>query len=353
MSLSIPRDQALAFRNGRSARQQNFDAVWPTPSWDDLCSAGITRWTIPVEFGGDDQPPVDLIEGCLELARCELLVTFILSQFQGACQRITASTSMSLKERWLPGLAAGTAFATVGISHLTTSRQHTAVAATPEGENYRLTGEIPWVTGGRQADVLVVGGTLTDGRQILAAVPVDRTGVEIGEPMSLLALTGSETGSVKLHQVEVLPDERIAGPVTGVIQHIGSGGAGSLMTSTLALGHAFGCLDHLQQEAAARSWLEPMIHSLSAEADGLRSDLLAAAKLKAANPPPPEQLRAHATDLALRCSQTLLTSTKGAGFVAGHPAERLAREALFFLVWSCPQSVTTKLLNNFSGTDHC
>jgi hypothetical protein len=40
----------------------------------------------------------------------------------------------------------------------------------------------------------------------------------------------------------------------------------------------------------------------------------------------------------LRAGQAALTASKGAGFVAGHPAERLVRESMFFLVWSCPQS---------------
>jgi hypothetical protein len=39
-----------------------------------------------------------------------------------------------------------------------------------------------------------------------------------------------------------------------------------------------------------------------------------------------------------------LTASKGAGFVAGHPAERLVRESLFFRVWSCPPAVTDALL---------
>ena len=33
---------------------------------------------------------------------------------------------------------------------------------------------------------------------------------------------------------------------------------------------------------------------------------------------------------------------------AGLTAERLAREALFFLVWSCPQTVSNRLLKEFS-----
>lgn len=353
MSFSTPRDQALVLREHWLSRQQVSVDAWPAESWDDLRAAGVTRWTIPVEYGGDDQPAESLLEGCLELARGQLAVTFVLSQFQAACQRLAIARSSDLRRRWLPGLAAGESFATVGISHLTTSRQHTApaVQAVSIADGYRLTGEIPWVTGCRHADVLVIGGTLSDGRQLLAAIPADRAGVTIGPPWRLLALSGSETGSITLADVEVRAYELIAGPMDHVVQHSSTGGAGSLTTSTLAAGHAFGCLDQLQREAAKRPALQPIVVSLAGESDALRMELLRAASRQAVNPQTPEQLRTRATDLALRASQALLTATKGAGFVAGHPAERLAREALFFLVWSCPQAVANQLLQNFSGCD--
>ena len=37
--------------------------------------------------------------------------------------------------------------------------------------------------------------------------------------------------------------------------------------------------------------------------------------------------------------------------VAGHPAERLVREAHFFLVWSCPQSVAGITLCELSRSE--
>jgi hypothetical protein len=46
----------------------------------------------------------------------------------------------------------------------------------------------------------------------------------------------------------------------------------------------------------------------------------------------------------VRAAQAALTATKGAGYVTGHPVERLVRESLFFLVWSCPQAVTDAFL---------
>jgi hypothetical protein len=51
------------------------------------------------------------------------------------------------------------------------------------------------------------------------------------------------------------------------------------------------------------------------------------------------ELRSRANSLVLRATQASLVAAKGAGYLSGHPAGRWCREALFFLVWSCPQPV--------------
>jgi alkylation response protein AidB-like acyl-CoA dehydrogenase len=51
------------------------------------------------------------------------------------------------------------------------------------------------------------------------------------------------------------------------------------------------------------------------------------------------EIRAAANRLVLRSTQAALAAAKGAGFVEGHPVGRWCREAMFFLVWSCPQPV--------------
>ena len=64
-------------------------------------------------------------------------------------------------------------------------------------------------------------------------------------------------------------------------------------------------------------------------------------------------LRVDCTVLALHATQTALTVAKGAGFVAPHPVQRWARQALFFLVWSCPRPAAEGILARLlpSGDD--
>ena len=80
----------------------------------------------------------------------------------------------------------------------------------------------------------------------------------------------------------------------------------------------------------------------------MHHDLLDAATV-GADQPRRERLRATATSLVIRAAQAALTASKGAGFVTGHPAERLAREAHFFLVWSCPEAVSAAVMCELAG----
>jgi hypothetical protein len=69
----------------------------------------------------------------------------------------------------------------------------------------------------------------------------------------------------------------------------------------------------------------------------------------AASPVAALELRAKANALVLRATQAALTACKGAGFVHPHPAQRWARQALFFLVWSCPRPAAEATLGYLVG----
>jgi alkylation response protein AidB-like acyl-CoA dehydrogenase len=51
------------------------------------------------------------------------------------------------------------------------------------------------------------------------------------------------------------------------------------------------------------------------------------------------RLRGACNDLAVRITHAAIALFKGSALLADHPAQRLAREAMFLLVWSCPDPV--------------
>ena len=89
------------------------------------------------------------------------------------------------------------------------------------------------------------------------------------------------------------------------------------------------------------------MEALKQEYAELRDQLIqaAAGEIECSN----EQVRTSANSLVLRATQASLAAAKGAGFVTGHPAGRWCREALFFMVWSCPQPVMNAHLCQLAG----
>ena len=338
--LSAPLAQ-LCDRLRMAASQVDQQGKWPAEQLRWCAQAGVFRWFIPTTYGGWQWSERQILDGYLALSQACLTTTFVLTQWHAACRRILASSNQGLQQRLLPAMARGDLLVTVGISHLTTSRQHIArpvLAAELQTDcSLILDGYSPWVTGGSAADVLVLGATLDDGRQVLCAVPREQAGVVASPGQRLVALTASCTDQVQLNRVPVAAEDIVAGPVTNVMTAGSGGGAGGLQTSTLAVGVALASVAFLQQQAEQRSDLEPVASKLHQDCQTLTALLVALTDGE--QPVTPAELRQRANSLALRASQAALSAAKGAGFVADHLAGRLAREALFFLVWSCPQPV--------------
>lgn len=329
----------------RWSGQLNDQDSWPGEQLRRMSEAQVLGWLIPEEYGGSGISSAELTAGYERLAEACLASTFVLTQRNAAIQRIVQSENDYLKQDLLPELVTDELFATVGISHLTTSRQHLgtpAVTAERVDAGYFLTGEIPWVTGADKADIIVCGGTLEDNTQILVALETITQGVEVAPAVPLMALNASRTATVKLNHVFVSLEFLLHGPVEHVMKQAG-GGAGSFTTSALAIGHAAKAIRLLREESEKRPELNEILKPFADEHAAVSADLARAAAGSAeamtTSGLSAESMRQRSNSLALRASQACLAATKGAGFVASHPASRLVAEAMFFLVWSCPQPV--------------
>lgn len=325
--------------------------AWPEASWEQVQAAGVLRWCIPVEYAGQGLKGTELLNRYHDLAEACLTTAFVLSQRDAACRRLRDSANEELAGDLLPLLAAGERFATVGISQLTTSGQHRrpSLQVRQAGDAFILDGHVPWVTGAARADYVVIGGALDDGRQVLLVVSRDCPGLSIGPPMELMALRGSVTSEITCREVRVESHWLLAGPAERVVT-TGKGSTGGLETSALALGLARGALDDLHTETQARPDLRDVCERLTGQYTQLISELQQAAE----DVPPAEELalfRGRANDLVLRTTQAALAASKGTGFVQPHPAQRRARQALFFLVWSCPRPAVDATLSHLCARE--
>jgi butyryl-CoA dehydrogenase len=336
---AIPGIVALLADLHTSALAADTSEIWPADSIKRLNSAKVLAWSIPASHGGEGLAGGELLDGYEALAGACLTTAFILSQREAAVRRLLAGENAELAKTWLPRLASGDAWATVGLSQLTTSRQHQSPALRAvreaEGGGFVLDGVIPWVTAADQADLVIIGAALDDGRQVLLALSRGACGMTIDAPMPLMALAGSRTSQIRLENVRIDGSALVAGPAESIMAGR-PGGVGGLETSCLALGHAGAAIEYLQQEALHRAELVPIYERFHATRTALRRQMHV---LAAGSPSPQEMaaLRVDCTELALQAAQVALTAAKGAGFLRSHLAQMWCRQALFFLVWSCPR----------------
>ncbi|MEE2657649.1 MAG: acyl-CoA dehydrogenase family protein [Candidatus Latescibacterota bacterium] len=341
----------LCLKLGEMSEKLETPGSWPGEQLQLCAEAGVFEWFVSEEFGGQGWDDADITRGYLALSGTCLTTTFVLTQLTGAVRRIQSSENLPLRDRMLPDLLRGEHISTLGVSHLTTSRRHLgrpAMGAVEAEDGYIIEGLSAWVTGAPFADSIVMGAEMEDGRQILVALPIDLPGVRRPEATQLVALTASLTSSVHCDGVHVLDKQVLAGPREAVLsQGRGGAGTGGLQTTTLAIGLAESAVAFTEREAKNRKELLKPSQALRHEVDTLQAELLDATS--GSRQLTTAMLRARANSLVLRATQVSLAAAKGTGYAAGHPAGRWCREALFFLVWSCPQEVIAENLCELAG----
>jgi alkylation response protein AidB-like acyl-CoA dehydrogenase len=326
---------------GIRSRAQDHDRSgdWPTLDLQALDACGAMRWAVPKEFGGEELSPLDLHLKYEELAAASVATALILTQRDSAVGLVAAAEGAAKREMMLHRFAENKNFTTVGIAQLTTSRQGGAPALRAERTDggYRLNGDIPWCTGAVMATFIVAGAVLPDGGQLLFLMESHLSGITIGPPMELVALRSTFTTSLKLKDV-LLGDRWVLRGPTGSALGNRRGGL-TLGQTFLAMGLCKAGLDLIGDHTSDRA--KTARQRFQQQLTELREKILKLSQpgheseASAAN----AELRGACNDLALRITHAAVALYKGAALLADHPAQRLAREAMFLLVWSCPNPV--------------
>jgi butyryl-CoA dehydrogenase len=342
----------LTARLARFAQQNDTTGRWPVESLDVLRDEGCFSWIVPARFGGSEVGPVGLTKGYEALARGCMSTALIFTQHDAAVDLVVTGGSDAMRDRFCPKLSTGEILMTVGISQLTTSHQggEPVMKVSWDGETAVFDGFMPWVTSAGKADWIATGGVLEDGTQLLACVHKGADGLKADEPMRLAALESSWTSAVRADGVRVPARDVIRGPVEKVLAVRGT--VRPTVVSSTGIGLAGAMVDELRavmprRSAALNALAEPLIERY----EMARAELYESAHALTlpGGEKPGADFRSSVNDLLVRLAICLTTLAKGTGYLQSHPAQRLVRQSLFFLVWSAPESVQTRTLNRLLG----
>lgn len=255
-----------------------------------------------------------LAGGCLS-------TTFVLLQHHGAVRAIAGNADAGLRETWLGPLCAGERRA--GLALAGAMPGPPALRARPAGDGYLFEGTSPWVTGWGLIDTLHAAARDTGDNVVWALLDSDAGGALSAEPLDLVAVMASQTVHANF-QNYVVPADRVTA-VMPLREWQARDAAGLRSNGSLALGVAGRCCVLLGPS--------PLDAELRRARGAL--DTATVATMPAA--------RAAAAELALRAAAALAVATGSRSILASSQAQRLAREAVFLLVFGTRPAIKDHL----------
>ncbi|MGB6240987.1 MAG: acyl-CoA dehydrogenase family protein [Castellaniella sp.] len=305
-----------------------------------LGSLGGFGAALPLEasgLGGDLPAQIDIIA---RVARTCGSTSF-LTWCQATCAwYLHRSDNQAVKDRYLQAIASGRLLAGTGMSNAV---KHLAgierinLRGHREGDGYRISGALPWVSNLGPDHLLIVAAALDEGGYVMFAVPPGADGLTLRACPTFAGLEGSGTYGVRLKDLFVPPQDVLSGPegfdayVQGfkpgfLLMQIGMGAG--LVQASLDTIHATN-----QRLQHVNSYLDDQEGDLERDLQQLvaRTRELA---LQGRDAPLLSVLRARAlgSELSLRATQSAALHAGAAGYLMSSPAQRRLREALFVAI---------------------
>ena len=312
-------------------RVDGLDTV-PVAQLDALAAEGLYGASVSQQAGGLG---LDLLTTCAvteELASGCLATTFVWLQHRGLIMTLAAETTpAALRDRWLEPVCQGKVRGGVALFGLIPGPP--LLRARPVGDGWRVDGEAPWATGWSLIDLLlVVARGPGDSVVSLILDAAAQPGLTVTR-QRLAAVNASVTVRLDFDGV-VVPAGRLASKEP-------FDPAESLrpdrlrINGSLALGVAGRCARLLgpgpldDELAACRVQLD----------DAITGDTEAMAEARAA-----------VSELAVRATAALAVRDGSKSIMADQPPPRLAREALFLLVFGSRPPIKSALLRELGAT---
>ena len=321
----IERAQRLADDVLFPAAQDVDRGAIPATHFEAMADAGL--------FSIVDLPPSDARRTIAAIGGGCGATFFVWVQHHGVLRAVTSSTNTDLRDRLEAPLRAGTIIGGTAFAHVRRDGP-AAVTATRTSDGWRLDGLAPWATSWGIARRFCVAAETDDGRIVWSMISGDRpagvTETSLGLPVFAatgtvaLAFDGCVVDDADVVAIDDAHDWRRADrrrASVGQPAILGVGERAIRLIRTASRGGSDEALRTARRlsDELSRLWAndDALIAGLG---DG--DDLVEAAS----------DHRAECLTFGQQATMALLAAVGGMGMDLGHPAQRLAREAAFYVI---------------------
>ncbi len=253
---------------------------------------------------------------------------FAFAQHHGTTANVATSANTGLQDRWLPALTDRTL---AGIAYAHVRRPGTPVLRAElaaDGESWILDGHAPWVTSWGLAEVLGVAAVSTDGQLFWALVPAtEGAGLTLDNRFELSVFGATATVALGFDRYRVAPEYVIG--ATDFAAWASHDRCLAARPNPLCLGIGDRALELLAEaDPSYADELAPRWAALARRAEAMS----AAVDRRQAGEAEVAAVRAEVVLATQQLTAALLAAVGGKGMERSHPAQRLHREAGFYVV---------------------
>lgn len=291
------------------------------------------------------QPAARQREVAERIAMADASVWFCWAQHQSPLKMLANATSgdhaplvEEIQGRWLAGLRDGSFLGSVAFAHLRRPGPPNPVAERVHG-GWAVTGTLDWVTSWDISDVmlLMVRGSGDYADKIVCCYlaagqdPAYLSGLHVGEPLKLLAMSGTHTRPFTLDAVKI-PDTNVAA-LLDFEQWAAADAVKTVDVNPAAFGLIRGALGELREIGRRRNdalmldladdWTKRARELRRAAYQAIDDDGDLVERVR---------MRAQSLDMAVQAATAVVTARAGAAMRTGCHAERRVREAMFLMV---------------------
>ncbi|CAB4879498.1 unannotated protein [freshwater metagenome] len=319
---------------------------------DEVVKAGLVAAGAPEEFGGHDASPAQTRAITELIAGACGTTWFVLTQHRSALDAVLTTQNRFLQSKWRDDICSGRALGAVAFAHLRRSGPPQVIAQ-PQGDGWKISGHLDWVTGWGVTDALALMAQTTDNKIVEVLIPAQaRPGLVASAPLPLMVMGGTRTVSVELEEVHIAADE-VAHVKTAEQWH-----ADDTNRTVNTSPAVFGLLDAVIAELATLGSTKGMSHvsELALAFEQKLTTLRSRAYYLVDNVPAELEhderlaVRAKSLLLAHEATAAFVASTGGGAIALSNPAQRWAREALFFLVQAQTSPLRTELMRSWPSS---
>lgn len=310
----------------------------PAAHLDALAASGLYGIAGPAAAGGLDADLTTFCNAIEIMAGSCLATTFVWLQHHSAVRALRASANVPLRDAWLEPLCQGAQRAGIALGGVRPGPPLLRARTVTGG--YLFNGSAPWVTGWNMIDVVYTLARDEEGSVVAALLPSHAASIT-ARSLDLIAVNASRT--VELSFADHFVPAELVTSVVPLSQWQATDAAGLRPNGSLCLGVAARCCIMITGSQSERGqdrddWpggaLRTELASVRAALDNADVGSMPAA-------------RAAAAEFAFRAAGVLVATAGSRSILAAEDPQRLAREALFLLVFgsrpAIKQSLTLRL----------